>query len=239
LGTLVKDADTGEVLADITEDGQSFVAARGGKGGKGNARFATPTHRSPREWEVGNRGEDRWIELELKLIADVGLVGKPNAGKSTLLSRLSSAKPKIADYPFTTLEPNLGILRYRDVTSLVVADIPGLIEGAHEGKGLGHQFLRHIERTRALAFVIDVTDEDISLTFSILKRELSQYSHLLSIKPYIVVINKMDLVDPDTVKLSFAEQESVIKISAVTGYNLDILSDALYTLVRQSEDDIE
>lgn len=239
LGTLVKDAGSGEVLADLVSDGQTFVAAKGGKGGRGNARFATPTHRSPREWEVGDEGEDRWVELELKLIADIGLVGMPNAGKSTLLSRISAAKPKIADYPFTTLEPNLGIVKYRDVSSMVVADIPGLIEGAHEGKGLGHQFLRHIERTRALAYIIDVTDEDPVHTFFILKRELSEYSHLLSMKPYMILLNKMDLVNPEEINLEFSKNEKVLYISAVSGYQLDILNDAFYKMVRRSEDDMQ
>lgn len=239
LGTMVKYADTGEVLEDITEDGQTFVAARGGRGGRGNARFATPTHRSPREWEVGETGQDVRLELELKLIADIGLVGMPNAGKSTLLSKISSAKPKIASYPFTTLEPNLGIVRYRNFSAFVVADIPGLIEGAHSGKGLGHQFLRHIERTRALAYMIDASDEDPRQTFFILKRELSEYSHLLSTKPFIIVLTKMDIVDETDKNISFDSAATVLKISAVTGTHLDELKDAFYKLVCDSQDDVE
>jgi GTP-binding protein len=239
LGTLIKEADTGQILADIVDDGQRFILAKGGKGGKGNARFATPTHQSPREWEVGGVGEDKWIELELKLIADVGLVGMPNAGKSTFLSRISAAKPKIADYPFTTLQPNLGIVKYKDTSSYVVADIPGLIEGAHEGKGLGHQFLRHIERTRVLAYIIDVTDEDPAKTFSILNRELSEYSHLLSRKPFLIVLNKMDIVEEHSAMPKFGKDVQVIPISALTGKNLNVLEDALFKLVLLSEDDYE
>lgn len=239
LGTMVKNADTGDVLEDFTEDGQIFVAARGGRGGRGNARFATPTHRSPREWEVGETGQDVRLELELKLIADIGLVGMPNAGKSTLLSKISSAKPKIASYPFTTLEPNLGIVRYRNFSAFVVADIPGLIEGAHSGKGLGHQFLRHVERTRALAYLIDASDEDPQQTFFILKRELSEYSHLLSTKPFVVVLTKMDIVDETDKNMSFDSSVTVLKISAVTGTHLDELKDAFYNLVCDSQDDVE
>ncbi len=239
LGTMVKNADTGDVLEDFTEDGQIFVAARGGKGGRGNARFATATHRSPREWEVGETGQDVRLELELKLIADIGLVGMPNAGKSTLLSKISSAKPKIASYPFTTLEPNLGIVRYRNFSAFVVADIPGLIEGAHSGKGLGHQFLRHVERTRALAYLIDASDEDPQQTFFILKRELSEYSHLLSTKPFVVVLTKMDIVDETDKNMSFDSSVTVLKISAVTGTHLDELKDAFYNLVCDSQDDVE
>jgi len=237
LGTMIKEAKTGHIIADIVEDGQTVIAAKGGKGGKGNARFSTSTHQSPREWEVGASGEDKWIELELKLIADVGLVGFPNAGKSTLLSRLSAAKPKIADYPFTTLEPNLGIVTYKDSFSYVVADIPGLIEGAHQGKGLGHQFLRHIERTRALAYMIDVTDEDPLKTFLTLKRELSEYSHLLSIKPFLVILNKMDIADEDFKIPKFESDISVIAVSAATGENLANLEDALHKMVILSQDE--
>ena len=160
LGTVVRNLDTDEILCDMVNVDQKFEVAKGGRGGKGNARYVTATNRSPRDWEVGLPGEEINISLELKLIADIGLVGFPNAGKSTLLSRISAAHPKIADYPFTTLTPNLGIVKYHDFNSFVVADIPGLIEGSHEGKGLGHQFLRHIERTRALAFIIDCTEEE-------------------------------------------------------------------------------
>ena len=161
VGTIVKDAETEEILFDLDEDDKEVILVKGGKGGKGNSKFATPTNQTPRFAEDGKQGEHKKIILELKLIADVGLVGFPNSGKSTLISKISSAKPKIADYPFTTLEPNLGIVKYKDFQSFTVADIPGIIEGASEGKGLGHQFLRHIERTRIILFFIDITSENI------------------------------------------------------------------------------
>ncbi len=235
LGTIIKDAKSGEILADIVEDGQIFAAARGGKGGRGNARFATPTHRSPREWEVGNPGEERRLELELKLIADIGLVGLPNAGKSTLLSRISSAKPKIADYPFTTLAPNLGIVSYQDFKSFVVADIPGLIEGAHTGKGLGHQFLRHIERTRALAYLVDINDENPRQTFETLENELKTYSRLMIKKPSMIVLTKLDVQSNDSQKIKFNADLPVMKISAVRGDNLSQLKNEFYELIMQAE----
>lgn len=234
LGTLVKNAETGEVLADLTKDGQKIIVAGGGRGGRGNARFATPTHRSPREWEVGTPGQDLWIELELKLIADIGLVGLPNAGKSTLLSRISHAKPKIADYPFTTLEPNLGIVSYHDFSSFVVADIPGLIEGAHSGKGLGIRFLKHIERTRALAYLIDITEENPLKIFKILRAELAQYSKLLAQKPFIVVLTKNDILQ-DEKKLSFPKDIAVIRISSVRGDNLEQLKNSFADVIRQAK----
>ncbi len=234
LGTLVKDAETGEILGDIIEHGQRLVVAKGGRGGRGNARFATPTHRSPREWEPGQPGEDRWIELELKLIADIGLVGLPNAGKSTLLSRISKARPKIADYPFTTLEPNLGIVAYRDFRNFVVADIPGLIEGAHTGKGLGHQFLKHIERTRALAYLIDSTDPNPEKTFQTLYHELKAYSEQLVQKPFMIVLTKIDLLNEDDDLPSFEKDLTVLPISAVRGDHLNELKDSFFQLVEQA-----
>lgn len=234
LGTLVKDAETGEILGDIIEHGQRLVVAKGGRGGRGNARFATPTHRSPREWEPGQPGEDRWIELELKLIADIGLVGLPNAGKSTLLSRISKARPKIADYPFTTLEPNLGIVAYRDFRNFVVADIPGLIEGAHTGKGLGHQFLKHIERTRALAYLIDSTDPNPEKTFQTLYHELKAYSEQLVQKPFMIVLTKIDLLNEDDGLPSFEKDLKVLPISAVRGDHLNELKDSFFQLVEQA-----
>ena len=235
VGTVVKDAESGEVLCDLLEDGQEFVVARGGRGGRGNARFSTSTNRAPRDWEVGQPGEEKLLELELKLFADIGLVGLPNAGKSTLLSVISAAKPKIADYPFTTLQPNLGIVRYKYFQSFVVADIPGLIEGAHEGKGLGHRFLRHIERTRALAFLIDITDEDPEGTFNTLYREIEAYSKLMIYKPYVVVFTKTDISDVGTELPVFKKAREVFSISAVSGENIDLLKDSFFRLYQEVE----
>lgn len=192
-GTLVKDADTGEIIVEILEDGQEAIVAKAGRGGKGNAFFATATHQSPREWQPGEEGEMRTLELELKLIADIGLVGQPNAGKSTLLSVISAARPKIADYPFTTLSPNLGVVQLSDHRTFVVADIPGIIDGAHEGKGLGLQFLRHIERTRILAFLIPIDTMDWQAEYDQLRHEVASYSAELALRPHCVVFTKMDL----------------------------------------------
>jgi GTP-binding protein len=209
LGTMVRDAMTEQLLADLTVEGQTVVVAKGGKGGRGNAHFATPTRQAPTEAEKGQKGEERWLIIELKLLADVGLVGLPNAGKSTLLSRISSAKPKIADYPFTTLSPCLGMIR-GETYSYVVADIPGLIQGAHAGKGLGIQFLRHIERTQILAFLVDISEgleEDPVEHFELLRKEIETYQTLhkgtgaievqngssLTQKPFIVVGTKSDV----------------------------------------------
>jgi GTP-binding protein len=193
-GTILRDNDTKEILAEILEDGQEVVIAPGGRGGKGNSFFATPTHQSPREWQPGEEGVIHTIEMELKLIADVGLVGQPNAGKSTLLSVISAARPKIADYPFTTLQPNLGVVQLSDNRTFVVADIPGIIEGAHEGKGLGLQFLRHIERTRILAFLIPIDAMDWQAEYDQLRKEIAEYSSELAAKPHCVVFTKMDLL---------------------------------------------
>ena len=232
-GTIVKDLKTGQILCDLLEDGQRFVAAKGGRGGKGNARFSTPTNRTPREWEVGLAGEERTLELELKLIADIGLVGLPNAGKSTLLSKISAAKPKIADYPFTTLQPNLGIVNYRNFQSYVVADIPGLIEGAHEGKGLGHRFLRHIERTSVIAYLIDSTEETPENTFKILQNELKSFSKILTQKPFIILLTKID-IKTDLIKRSvFDEKHDVLTVSSVTGENLSKVKDSFYNLIQK------
>jgi len=193
-GTIVRDADSGEALGEVLEDGDTFIVARGGRGGRGNAFFATSTKQAPREYQPGEDGEERTLELELRLIADVGLVGQPNAGKSTLLSVISAARPKIADYPFTTLSPNLGVVQLSDARTFVVADIPGIIEGAHEGKGLGLQFLRHIERTRLLAFMIPIESMDWQAEYDQLRREVSSYSAELARKPHCVVFSKMDLL---------------------------------------------
>jgi GTP-binding protein len=234
VGTIVRDAESGEILVDLSVHGQMYLVARGGRGGRGNARFATSTNQAPREWEVGQPGEEKNLELELKLLADIGLVGFPNAGKSTLLSRISAAHPKIADYPFTTLAPNLGIATYKDHETLVVADIPGLIEGSHEGKGLGHQFLRHIERTRALAFLIESTDEKPEKTFRTLFKELKMFSPLLVQKPFILLLTKTDIPGWTKKMKKFNPKYTVIPISAVTGENLDRVLDAFYRLARRA-----
>src|SRR5688500_10753484 len=197
-GTIIRELN-GDVLAEVLAHGDEFVVARGGRGGKGNAFFATATHQSPREWQPGEEGEKRTLELELKLIADVGLVGKPNAGKSTLLSVISAARPKIADYPFTTLVPNLGVVQLSGHRTFVVADIPGIIEGAHEGKGLGLRFLRHIERTRLLAFLIPIDSMDWQEEYRRLRREIAAYSAELARTPHCVVFTKMDLLGEDFV----------------------------------------
>ncbi len=196
VGTTIKDFNTGEVLADLIAPGETFVGAKGGRGGRGNAHFATPTNQAPTFTEPGFPGEEKTLLLELKLLADVGLVGFPNAGKSTLISAISSARPKIADYPFTTLTPQLGVVAWGDRKSFVVADIPGLIEGAHQGKGLGFQFLRHVERTSILLHLVDIsemTDEDPVESFKIIRNELDLYHKELSLKPFVVGASKVDI----------------------------------------------
>ena len=230
-GTLVRDAETHEVLADLTEEGQQVIVARGGKGGRGNAAFATSTHRAPRQAEEGKPGEERWFLLELKLLAEVGLVGLPNAGKSTLISRISSARPKIADYPFTTLTPHLGAVSWGDGKSFMVADIPGLIEGAHAGKGLGMQFLRHIERTTFLLYLVDIGEsatEDPLKSLEILRREVEAYSPRLSEKPFAVAATKMDIKGDRSQLLRLSRyckqnKYDILRISAVTGEGIEAL----------------
>ena len=223
-GTVVRDQETGELLAEILEHGEERIIAKGGRGGKGNTFFATATHQSPREWQPGEEGQIRTLELELKLIADVGLVGEPNAGKSTLLSVISAARPKIADYPFTTLSPNLGVVQLSDSRTFVVADIPGIIEGAHEGKGLGLQFLRHIERTRLLAFMLPVDEMDWQEGYDRLRREVAQYSTELAAKPHCVVFTKMDLLGDDhPPPLDAPDAFGIFAISAAGRTGLDTL----------------
>ena len=232
-GTIVRDATTGETLADLDAPGTLVVVARGGRGGRGNAAFAGPTRRTPRHAQPGERGVEREIVLELKLIADVGLVGSPNAGKSTLLSRISAARPKIADYPFTTLAPNLGVVAPGEERSFVVADIPGLIEGAAEGKGLGHRFLRHLERTRVLCFLIDVTTPDPATEYEILKRELAGWSPALLEPPRVVVWSKRDLGAPPS-GVAFQDAQATVEVSAATGQGLEELVILLERLVRRT-----
>src|SRR3954453_1253218 len=235
VGTVVWDEATGDRLFDFTEPGQRFLAARGGRGGKGNARFATSTHQAPTEHEPGKPGDERRLRLELRLLADVGLVGFPNAGKSTLISRISAARPKIAAYPFTTLEPNLGVVQMEGFRSYVVADIPGIIEGAHEGHGLGIQFLRHIERTRLLAHLVDVSEEsgrDPVEDFEIILRELESYSETLAAKPMIVVATKLDVAQDrdrvDSLKdLAHERGLPFFEISSATGQGIEDLKFAM------------
>jgi GTP-binding protein len=237
-GTLVYDAKSGELLGDLVETGQRLVVARGGRGGRGNTRFASSTRQVPRVAEKGEPGEDCTLRLELKLIADIGIVGVPNAGKSTLLAAITNAKPKIAAYPFTTLEPNLGVANLDDETTLVLADIPGLIEGAHQGVGLGHDFLRHIQRTRVLIHLLDGMAEDPILDFAQINTELSLFDPELARKPQIVAFNKMDLPDVQrrwveikaTLKKRIARQGKGVQIdaepfgiSAVTGLQVKAL----------------
>ncbi len=238
VGTIVKDAETGEIIADLTEEGQKVIVAKGGRGGRGNAMFKTSTNQAPDYAEEGEKGEEKWIELELKLIADVGIIGFPNAGKSTLISVLSHARPKIADYPFTTLSPVLGVLQLDIGKSLVLADIPGLIEGASEGAGLGHEFLRHIERTKFLLHVIDVSDfreREPLEAFEAINKELGSYSEKLLEKPQLVVGNKIDILSDrsylDKLKEEFNKRGyEFIPVSAATKENIDKLVEKLKEL---------
>lgn len=231
VGTLVIDQKTGNVFQDLNEEKKRFVAVRGGSGGRGNAQFATPTDRTPRRVEKGEKGEHRWLRLELKLLADVGLIGRPNAGKSTLISRISSARPRIADYPFTTTSPNLGVVRDEDFRSFIVADIPGLIENSHQGCGLGTGFLKHVERTDLLLHVLDITrlpDHSPLEDYQITVGELKAFNPLLVEKPQIVAINKVDLLDClqplEEIERAFAEKGiRTFPISALTGQGLSAL----------------
>lgn len=242
VGTIVHDAEHGIVLRDLTEDGQCVCVAQGGQGGHGNTFFKSATNQAPRVAETGTPGQERKLHLELKLIADAGLLGKPNAGKSTLISRLSAARPKIAAYPFTTLTPCLGIVQMSGFRRFVLADIPGLIEGAHMGAGLGTEFLRHVERTRILVHVIDVcpTAGDPIEDYRTIRRELEQYSPALAEKPEIIVANKMDLTGSSENLERFCRElgiKEVFPVSAVTGFGLEKLTDHIWRTLHPQQDD--
>ena len=242
-GTVVVDADGVETLADLVEKGQTWRAARGGRGGRGNARFATSVNQAPRTSEDGEPGENRWIRLQLKLLADVGLVGFPNAGKSSLLARMSAARPRVADYPFTTLTPVLGVVSVDESFAFVMADIPGLIEGAHQGQGLGTRFLRHVERTRVLVHVVDLspdTARDPIEDLEIIGHELEEYSPALAGRPRIVALNKMDLrPDPGVLQRLHARcaeaGQVALEISAATGQGLDRLVENVARLLQEQD----
>lgn len=242
-GTLVRDADRGHLLKDLAKDGDSIIVARGGKGGHGNKHFATATNRAPREFEDGEPGQERNVTLELKLIADVGLIGKPNAGKSTLLSRLSRAHPEIADYPFTTKYPNLGLVRVGFDRQFVVADIPGLIEGAHVGVGLGHEFLKHVERTRVLVHLVEPQPQDQTNpvdNYRNIREEMRLYDESLMQRPELVVVTKAELPDAEAAAELLEESlgKSVMRISAVTGKGLPQLIGRILDLLEQAGEEV-
>ncbi len=231
LGTIIRDEESGEVVCEVTEEGQQYVVLPGGRGGQGNQHFATATRQTPRFAQPGEPGQDKWLVLELKMLADVGLVGFPNAGKSTLLSVVSAAKPKIADYPFTTLVPNLGIVPYRDAYSFVMADIPGIIEGASEGKGLGLRFLRHIERNSVLLFMVPADSNDIKKDYDVLLNEQKEFSPELLHKDRVVAVSKCDMLDAElmkAVKKELPKDVQCVMISSVSGLGIDALKDLLW-----------
>ncbi|MEZ0538456.1 GTPase ObgE [Fibrella arboris] len=231
LGTIARHAETNEVMAELTEDGQEIILLPGGRGGLGNTHFKSATQQTPQHAQPGEPGKEEWVILELKLLADVGLVGFPNAGKSTLLSVLSAARPEIADYPFTTLVPNLGVVAYRDYKSFVIADIPGIIEGASQGKGLGLRFLRHIERNSVLLFMIPANSDDIAAEYQILANELIAFNPELADKTRLLAITKIDLVDNDAlnqIRSNLPENIPYVFISSVQQYGLTELKDVLW-----------
>jgi GTP-binding protein len=239
LGTVAKDAETGEVHFEILEDGEERILTAGGRGGQGNVHFKSPTNQTPRYAQPGEPGLEEWKILELKVLADVGLVGFPNAGKSTLLSVVSAARPEIADYPFTTLVPNLGVVAYRDHRSFVMADIPGIIERAHEGKGLGHRFLRHIERNAVLLFMIPADADDITREYEILLNELYQFNEELIHKPRLLAITKADLVDEELkamIRPTLPKEVRHIFISAVTQQGIPELKDLLWAYINEARE---
>ena len=239
-GTVITDVDTGDVIGDLTTNGETFCVAKGGKGGLGNKHFLSNSNRAPEYALPGLEGEVKRLRLELKLIAEVGIIGLPNAGKSTLISSLSSAKPKVADYPFTTLVPNLGVVRKPTGDGTVFADIPGLISGASEGIGLGHEFLRHIERTRVLLHLIDATAENPIADYQIIQQELAAYGHGLPERPQIIAFNKIDAVDSETLSLLSTELQEltsvpIFHVSAVTRSGLDILMQEVWSILDAEE----
>ncbi len=242
LGSVIKDAETGEVFADLAADGDRYIAAAGGRGGPGNCHFASGRNRTPRFAGPGTPGVERWLRIELKLLADVGLIGLPNAGKSTLLSKLSAANPKVADYPFTTLEPQLGVLHLAENRPCIIADIPGLIEGAHDGAGLGHKFLKHVERTRVLLHVVDAASHGAEpvADFKTLENELREYDELLLQRRQLVVLNKIDLLASDealrALEGEFAKLGvDTISISALNGEHLEALKGKIEELLQEPE----
>lgn len=237
LGTVAKDAETGEILLEITKDGEEKVLFKGGRGGLGNVNFKTSTKQAPTYAQPGEEGKEGWNILELKVLADVGLVGFPNAGKSTLLAAVTAAKPEIANYPFTTLVPNLGIVKYRDYRSFIMADIPGIIEGAHEGKGLGHRFLKHIERNALLLFMIPADSPDIKKEYKILQKELKLFNPELLEKERVVAITKSDMLDDELLSLMKKDLKSInpIFISAVSGFKIQELKDLLWEKIKDNK----
>ncbi|MBU1568213.1 MAG: GTPase ObgE [Proteobacteria bacterium] len=239
VGSVIRSVDTDQVLADLTSDGATFIAAAGGEGGMGNPHFASGTNRTPRIATNGKAGEEFWLKMELKLIADVGLVGLPNAGKSTLLSKLSAAHPKIASYPFTTLEPQLGVMQYKYHEPCIIADIPGLVAGAHEGIGLGHKFLRHIERTSVILHVLDAADENVKENYKIISNELALYKEELAHRTQILVLNKKDLLDEsdiETLIIYFRLYcQNVMSISGEMGDGIDYLKETIALTLEQGK----
>lgn len=231
VGSIIKDSDTDEVIADLNEDGERCLVAEGGKGGLGNPHFASGTNRTPRIATNGTEGEEKWLRIELKLIADVGLVGLPNAGKSTLLAQLSAANPKVAPYPFTTLEPQLGVLHFKHRDSCIIADIPGLIEGAHEGVGLGFTFLRHIERTRILLHVLDASSEQVEKDYDVVAKELEAYNEELVQRTTLVVLNKADVADEENIaqisKTLHKKGLDTVVLSGLTGDGIGVLKERI------------
>ena len=239
-GTIIKNAETEQILKDLTGENESYVVAKGGNGGFGNARFKTQQNTAPKIANDGQPGEELKIELELKVLADVGLVGFPNAGKSTFISKISNAKPKIADYPFTTLVPNLGIVKYGDYNSFVMADIPGLIRGASDGKGLGSQFLRHIERTKVLVYLVECIDEEIYENFVTLKNELKKHNPELIKRPSLLLLTKTDLIPTELLELEKVSKEiPIVQISSVSGKNLNEAIQSIAELIQSQTHDFE